>query len=237
MTRLRFDPRNIASDPRDMPAYSLPEAARCLQLPEATLRSWTLGRNYKTERGQRRFKPLITLPDRHTRLLSFFNLAEAHVLSAFRRHHGVRLAHIRSALNYVSKKFGSPHPLIDQRFETDGAKLFIRELGKLVDASAYGQVVMEEVLSHLERFDREDQVVARLYPFTRSRSMPSPRCVLIDPRFSFGRPVLSQSHAATAVIAERYRAGESVDELADDYGCKRLEIEEALRYELRLEAA
>jgi len=220
-----------------MPAYGIPDAARYLQLPEATLRSWVLGRDYETERGKRRFKPLIALPNAHARLLSFFNLAEAHVLSGFRRNHRVRLVHIRSALDYVAARFGSPHPLIDLRFETDGAKLFIRELGKLVDASAYGQVVMEEVLSHLERFEREERVVARLYPFTRSRSLPSPRCVLIDPRFSFGRPVLAQSHVATAVIAQRYRAGESVDELADDYGCQRLEIEEALRYELRLEAA
>jgi uncharacterized protein (DUF433 family) len=43
---------------------------------------------------------------------------------------------------------------------------------------------------------------------------------------------LTSSGIATAVIAERYKAGESVDELADDYGRKRLEIEEAIRCEL-----
>ena len=42
---------------------------------------------------------------------------------------------------------------------------------------------------------------------------------------------------ATAVIAERYKAGESVDQLAEDYGRNRLEIEEAIRCELPLEAA
>ena len=41
----------------------------------------------------------------------------------------------------------------------------------------------------------------------------------------------------TTIIAERYKAGESVDELADDYGRKRLEIEEAIRCELDERAA
>jgi uncharacterized protein (DUF433 family) len=39
------------------------------------------------------------------------------------------------------------------------------------------------------------------------------------------------------VIAERYKAGESIDALADDYGRSRLEIEEAIRCELEVQAA
>jgi uncharacterized protein (DUF433 family) len=60
---------------------------------------------------------------------------------------------------------------------------------------------------------------------------------VIDPRISFGRPVLAGTGIPTAVIAERYKAGESMDDLADDYGCQRFEIEEAVRCELALEAA
>lgn len=36
----------------------------------------------------------------------------------------------------------------------------------------------------------------------------------------------------TAILAQRYAAGESIDELASDYECDRLKIEEAIRYEL-----
>jgi uncharacterized protein (DUF433 family) len=79
--------------------------------------------------------------------------------------------------------------------------------------------------------------VARLYPFTRKRTPDEPKAIVIDPRISFGRPVLAGSGIPTAVIAERYKAGESVDELADDYGRKRLEIEEAIRCELDERAA
>ncbi len=237
MPKLKFDPTKAFDDPREMPAYGIPNAARYLQLPQATLRSWVIGRDYATESGMKRFKPIIVPPDPRAGLLSFFNLAEAHVLGGFRRRQRLSLPHIRSALKYVARKFDARHPLIDQRFETDGVKLFVRELDKLVDASAYGQVVMQDVMSHLERLEWEDRIVARLYPFTRAQGVASPKCVFIDPRYSFGQPVLSVSHIATAAIADRYRAGESVEELADDYGCERLEIEEAVRYELRLEAA
>ena len=77
----------------------------------------------------------------------------------------------------------------------------------------------------------------RLYPFTRKRHPDEPKLVVIDPYVSFGRPTLTGSGIATAVIAPRYKAGESVDELADDYGRERLEIEEAIRCELHTEAA
>ena len=40
----------------------------------------------------------------------------------------------------------------------------------------------------------------------------------------------------TAIIAERYKAGESMDELAEDYGCQRPRVEEAVRCELELAA-
>jgi len=90
-------------------------------------------------------------------------------------------------------------------------------------------------LRRIER-DREGFAV-RLYPFTSTRHTDEPKLVVIDPHISFGRPVLVGTGIATAVIAERYKAGESVDELMDDYGRGRLEIEEAIRCELKLEAA
>jgi uncharacterized protein (DUF433 family) len=40
----------------------------------------------------------------------------------------------------------------------------------------------------------------------------------MDPRVEFGRPVLKVSAVPTAVIADRYKAGESIADLADDYG-------------------
>jgi uncharacterized protein (DUF433 family) len=217
-------------DPRELPAYSIAEAAHYLSMPESTLRSWVL--------GTRQFKPVIRLPRRDCNLLSFFNLAEAHVLRALRHRHGIYLPVIRKSLRYVQSKFGWDRPLIQQQFMTDGSVLLIEHLGRLIDASAKGQTIMREVLeAHLRRLEWEDGLVARLYPFTRANGLEAPASVVIDPRYSFGRPILRQSRIATAVIAGRYKAGESIDELADDYGCSRLEIEEGIRCELWIRKA
>jgi uncharacterized protein (DUF433 family) len=221
---LRYD------DPRDVPAYSVREASHYLSMPEATVRSWVLGMGD--------FKRVIELPDSETSLLSFFNLAEAHVLRALRSQHGVRLPTIRRALDFVRQRFGWTRPLIQQEFKTDGVGLFVEYLGELVEASGDGQIVMRELLeAHLERLEWESNLVARLYPFTRLSCVDAPKTVFIDPRYSFGRPILRESHIATAVIAERYKAGDSIDDLATDYGCARLDIEEGVRCELRIDKA
>jgi len=62
------------------------------------------------------------------------------------------------------------------------------------------------------------------------------KLIVIDPTISFGRPSIMGTGIATAIVAERYKAGESVDELAEDYGCERNNIEEAVRCELALAA-
>lgn len=241
MPKLRFSSDNLTQvgDPREMPAYSISVAAHYLQLPAATLRSWVCGRTYRLKDGTaKRFKPLISLPDKRTALLSFLNLAEAHVLSALRREHEISMPYIRSALNYVSKRYGWKRPLIEQRFRTDGVGLFIEHYGRLIDVSAGGQQLMRQIVeAHLERLEWENLSVARLYPFTRPRDLHCPRSVVIDPQYSFGRPVLVKSHISTEVIFERYQAGESPEELADDYGCETLDINEAIRCESRREAA
>ena len=225
-------------DPRELPAYGLAEAAHYLRIPVATLRSWVRGRFYPTERGKRFFKPLIHLPDPNLAALSFVNLVEAHVLDAIRRDHSIPLPKVRTALDYVRRHCGSQRPLAEQRFETDGAHLFVSRFGQLVAASESGQLAMQQMLAaHLRRVEHDAGGLAvRLYPFTRKRQPDEPKMVVIDPYVSFGRPTMVGTGVATGIVAERYKAGESIDELAEDYGCERICVEEAVRCELALAA-
>jgi uncharacterized protein (DUF433 family) len=227
------------SSPDEQPAYSLTEASRYLAIPPATLRSWVAGRKYPTDLGPRFFKPIIQLPGDVRDGLSFVNLVEAHVLDAIRRHHHVPLSKIREAIEYLRKHFSSKHPLAAQRFETDGLDLFIEKFGQLINVTQSGQTALRELLrAHLHRVEHDSAGSAvRLYPFTRRRDLREPKVVVIDPHVSYGRPVLVGTGIPTAIIAERYKAGESIDELAEDYGRERNEIEEAIRCELSLEAA
>ncbi|HEX3657405.1 MAG TPA: DUF433 domain-containing protein [Pirellulales bacterium] len=227
------------NDPRAVPTYGIPEAANYLRIPPATLRSWVSGRFYDTGKERRWFKPLIALPDKKISLLSFINLAEAHVLSACRRVHNIPLPNIRKALDYVSKAFSSIHPLIERDFETDGIALFVTHLGQLVDATAHGQTVMRKVVEqHLKRLERENDIVMRLYPFTRPPHVDddSPKSVFFDPRHAFGRLVLASISVPVKSIAERFEAGDTIEHLALDYGCQAADVEEALRCEFQTAA-
>jgi uncharacterized protein (DUF433 family) len=228
----------VADDPREMPAFTLAEAAHYLRIPHATLRSWVRGRYYPTERGRRFFKPIIELPDHELPSLSFVNLVEAHVLDAIRREHDIPLPKVRAALDYVRKQFGSRHPLADHKFQTDGMALVLSRFEKLIAVSEAGQLAMKEMLAaHLRRVEHDATGLAtRLYPFTRKRQLDEPKVIVIDPWISFGRPTITGTGITTAIIAERYKAGESVDELAKDYGCQRGHVEEAVRCELALAA-
>lgn len=224
---------------RDLAAYTVPEAAHYLTIPLATVRSWASGRPYPTKSGRKLFRPVLELPKLHPPILSFTNLVEAHVLDAIRRQHQIPLDKVRDAIRYLRQEFGSAHPLADYRLQTDGLDLFVSEYGRLINITRLGQIAIREVLEgYLKRIDRDSSGVAiRLYPFTRKRTLNEPRSVVIDPAVSFGRPVLAGTGVPTGVIADRYKAGESISQLANDYGRQRSEIEEAIRCELQLEAA
>lgn len=239
MRRKPFKTAIQSDDPRNLPAYRIVEAARYLNIPASTLRSWVSGQRYRTQAGSQFFQPVMTPSSKTPPLLSFFNLVEAHVLDAIRREHGISLPKIRVALNYLSRRFPSEHPLAIQEFESDGLNLFIEKFGQLINISQSGQLAMRAILeAYLRRIERDPLgFPCRLYPFVRKGTPDEPRAVVIDPFVSFGRPVLAGTGVPTAVIADRYKAGESIESLADDYGRSRLEIEDAIRSELQLEAA
>src|SRR5207249_2525997 len=131
--------------------------------------------------------------------------------------------------------------LADEDFQTDGVSLFVDRLGVLLNVSAPGQYAMREILmALLRRVERDDHGLAiRLYPFSRRPTVTpagvleeSPRAVVIDPRVAFGRPVLVGTGITTLSVAERFDAGEEVEELAADYGRSPREIWEAIRCEM-----
>jgi uncharacterized protein (DUF433 family) len=221
-------------DRRELPAYSIAEVAHYLTMPEATVRYWS--------KGQGSYEPLIEIPRGYPALLSFINLVELHVLAAIRRKHTVPMVKVRAAIEYLKKNTRTAsdkkHPLISKQLETDGLDLFIQRYGELVNISQDGQLAMREVISAaLHRIKRDAKgVPIKLFPFTRSDIRAAPAMVVIDPVLSAGRPVIAGTGLSTEVIAERYKAGESIEELARDYERKEEEIQEAVRCELQAAA-
>lgn len=221
-------------DPRELPAYTVSEAAHYLSVPNATVRYWAT--------GQGEYESLIDVPASKPTLLSFLNLVELHVLAAVRRKHSVPMPKVRAAIDYLKKntlrKSDQRHPLISSVLETDGLDLFIQRYGELINISKDGQISMREILSAaLHRIERDTKgIPIKLYPFTRNETINAPSMVVIDPTLSAGRPVIAGTGLATEIIAERYKAGESIEDLALDYEREEAEIEEAVRCELRVAA-
>jgi len=226
-------------DVRELPAYGVAEAAHYLLVPRATLRSWVAGMSYGSDGERRFFKRVIHPAATSPVALSFINLIEAHVLAAIRRRHRVDMPAVRRTIDFLKREFGSAHPLADHKFETDGVNLFISHYGDFISVSQGGQLAVREFLeAHLRRIDRDDKgFPLRLYPFTRVDETEQPKNIVIDPFISFGKAVITGTGVSTDIVAERFKAGESADELAHDYGCAREKIEEAIRCELNLAEA
>jgi hypothetical protein len=126
---MTVDPHQYA-DPRDVPRYTVGQIAYFLDIPASTVRWWCLGRNYKVHGELRSSPPLIkpALYDPHNPSLSFYNLAELHILGSTRRFSRISMQSIRGAIDYLSGAYPSPHPLLGHDFFTDGKDLFVKRI-------------------------------------------------------------------------------------------------------------
>lgn len=220
-------------DPQELPRYSVAEAARYLRLPASTLKTWVAGRTYPVQDGEKYWSGLIFRPDPQDPRLSFSNLIEAHVLSALRKEFKVKVLQVRRALDYARSTLGVDRVLLSPNLRVMTGNVFLRHLGKLINVGQGGQEAMPEILqAYLERidWDQRDGPV-RMWPWTRDDHHDAPKLVSIDPVIAFGRPIVKRAAVTTSAIANRFRAGESMSEIAADYDLEAIEVEEAIRYE------
>jgi uncharacterized protein (DUF433 family) len=223
-------------DPREIPIYSIPQAAQYLRLRKDRLRDWVGGWFSKTKADKRFFEPLIKLPHPNnfellpqskTTLLSFTNLVEAHVLKQ-----------LSTELDYINDHLSTPQLYGGIEFQIKGIDLLFERFGQQLAARDREQEARQILETYFDRIVRDKAgLPIKLFPFTKLSGSDEPKTVMIDPRISFGRPVLAGTGIPTAILAERYKAGDSIDELAEDYNCDRLQIEEGIRCELPLVAA
>ncbi len=204
----------------EVPAYSGPQAAHYVGVPYPTLRNWIGPRG------------LISTPQPN--ILSFSNLAEAHVLKAMRRAHRLPLQGIRKALKHLADLRQTKHPLLEESFATDGVSLCIFEEGQVLNLSKRLQTEIKEFVAlYLQRIERDgDGVATKLFPFIVCDRAEEPRHVSISPIVSFGRPVLAGTGISTALIAGRFAARDSITDLAMEYEVEPRVLEDAIRWEM-----
>jgi len=224
-------------DPRDLPIYSLDEAAHIVRLPSATLRGWT---NEPTSHNEvlskRRIASAILLPDSSEGLLSFINVIEAHVLKAVRQSLGAQVPKLRAAIAALRKDFATPHPLAALNLYGEGAGVLVK-LALYLNASDDAQHALQKIARvYLARIEWEEYRPMRLYPFLSEPRIEGdvaehPRLVSVNPFVSFGRPTVAGTNIHTEAIADLFFAGESIDELAREYELDSSFIEAAVRFE------
>jgi uncharacterized protein (DUF433 family) len=226
----RMGVRKQHPNPWEVPNYTIEEASRWLHVPLATMRYWVIG-----EQGA---APLTTIFSRRPVLLSFKNLVECFVLEGLRNTHGLSLQAIRRSIEDLRYSKGSKFPLADYQLSTLGDSVYLEdEKEPLIKLASQGQQGFKEILNpFLKRVERNTEGIAHtLFPFTRKRYLRAPenapRCVVIDPKVSFGMPVLINSRISTAFLLSRNKGGASIPKLATDYGRSEAEIEEAIQLE------
>jgi uncharacterized protein (DUF433 family) len=213
----------IRGDVREFPRYSISEAAFYVRIPASTLLAWTRGQDYITAYGiHRTFQPVIELADSKNKLLSFYNLVEAHVLRSTTEQ-GVPLRNVRKALEYINETIPGKHPILTHDFEVSGKEVFIKHLGETINATRHGQIAMRRVLEkYLKRVNRDRRgLPIQVFPINSRR-------LEIHPLFSSGKPIVKGRGITASVLWARNKTGESIPDIAKDYGLTTIEVREAI---------
>jgi uncharacterized protein (DUF433 family) len=231
------------TDARERAVYSIPEAAGYLRIPISTLDSWATGRRKSNNEGL--YPPVLAFVDQNLRLLSFYDLVEAHILRAAVDQH-VPLQQLKRGLEYLREKHPFDHrPLLTYDFLTEGKHLLVggmlgskkKDQEALVNASKHGQLEFAGLLNIkmiLGGIDESLKLVGR----DKNSKFPNilfpkdgRRVVSITPGVVSGRPAVEGTRIPTRIIAQRFHAGEDAKALAKDYRLSKEKIEAAIQYE------
>lgn len=217
--------------------YSLYEATRLSGASSSTIRRWLLGYSYKSG-NQRKRRPPIFESDigeiDGVFTISFRDLIELLFVHAFRER-GVKWAIIHEAFDLARERFESQHPFSAINFKTDGKRIFeetiLRGETKLADLNKQQFVISDFIQPTLVKaleFDRRS--VQKWYP-----NFPS-KIIVLDPKRSFGRPIVDESGVPTQVINAAFQVEQDAAIVAAEFETKRSAVEAAVRFEARLAA-
>jgi uncharacterized protein (DUF433 family) len=221
-------------DPRVARAvFTLREAAAYLGLPSSTMHSWA--------RPGGAAKPIVTCFPAHGReaTVPFIGFAEAYVLSAFRRA-GVPMQRIRPAVEVLSSGIGAEHALASKSLYTDGAEVLYDYAASERDEELRGLTVVrtgqrqfaEVVRDYLKRITYGDDGWASRVRLPAYRHAD----VVVDPRRAFGMPLVAHGGARVEDLVDRFVAGDTLADIAEDFGVPEPEVEDVVRVATRAAA-
>ncbi|MCY3785662.1 MAG: DUF433 domain-containing protein [bacterium] len=228
--RLRFD----------VSLYTVADAARIVDVHPSTLATWVTGYRRTPCNG----RPVVGSPTvaataaerRGEPTIPFVGLAEALVLAAVRRI-GVPMQRIRPALEALQQEIGVEHALASRRLFTDGAEL-LYDFGDRRRGTDEGDRALELVVAQGEQFVFVDLIRDYLWRITYAEddyasmiSVPAYEWadVVADPTRSFGAPIFQRGGARVDDVLERFWSGETLQEVAEEFGVPIEHIEDVVR--------
>ena len=205
-----------------LPAYMVSEAARYAHTNTRTVTYWHYqgGRLGPALPGKERRAPL-----------SYLELIEVAFVATMRKLR-VSLQRIRRARDYARQQFHSEYPFAEYVWQTDGKHLLAdlqqieedTEIGRLIVADEAGQLAWQPALEkRFKQFDYEHSLAI----IWHVEGQESP--IIIDPRIAFGAPTVRG--LPTWVVKGRWLAGETVQEIQEDFRIEPQYIRDALAFE------
>jgi uncharacterized protein (DUF433 family) len=210
--------------------YSVPEAARLTGVRGARIRRWLEGYRYGY-RGEKRARPPVwkrDIPDGGMVALSFLDLMEARIVNEF-LNRGVSLGTIRAVCQKAEEELGMRHPFVTRQFKSSGRQVF-RTVGEdMVYEFLRNQRHFEEVINpFLEGVDFSGEgYPERWWPLGDSRT------VVLDPKRSFGKPIVADYGVLTTTLADAVKAEGSEERVALWYEVPLAAVRDAVEFEGR----
>ncbi len=208
--------------------YSPRQAARLIGgTPQEVLR-WTRGSGSASPLWNAHYQEIDDTTE-----LNFSDLVELRVVKAFRRAN-ISLQAIRFAISYARNTYAAEHPLSSLRFKIDGKEILMEAIehdNSLVSLSKKrpGQRVFKEIVNQsLHDLEYEHGQAVRWRP-------ASAKSVIIDPKRSFGTPILRDYGISTSIIAEEFKIFGDARYLGKIYDVPLRLINEVIRYEAELD--
>lgn len=171
--------------------------------------------------------------------LGFYDVLEIRFFTHFRKY--VSLQSLRRAAENARKRLRLAHPFASSniKFESDRKSIF------LDTATETGEREFLNLMTNqIEIYDAIEQIIAKDISFDPGTGLADhwwplrgfcPR-VMVDPLKAFGQPHISDKSVPTSALFRLWRAEDGNSRVvADWYGIKADEVDEAVEFEVRLD--
>lgn len=203
-------------------AYTIWQAAGLARISSATVRRWLAVVGHEDDETR------DTIP-----MLSFLELIELVVVARFRAPPTpLKLEFIGQAHAFARREFGLPYPFASLNLRKFGGHVLHKfdvetqtKPSRWIALDMGGQYALPGLVqTELERnVIYPDDFAGVWYP--RGRDVP----IIIDPYLAGGRPTIEGSGVTVETVRRRFYAGETLADLARDYGLRRATVEKAVQ--------